>query len=101
MNADTTPPPSSVAGSRVRNPVGSVGASRSVSMSAMPSRPSTVLMFQVKATRSRQKESTANLPTTRSMSRLAIASSKSASHASMRSWGDVAAVVPASMVCVM
>jgi hypothetical protein len=91
MNAETTPSPSSVAVSRILNPAGSVAASRAVSMSAMPSRPSSVLMFQVNATRSRQKESTANLPTIRSMSRAASASSKSASHASMRSWGEVAA----------
>ena len=60
MNAETTPE-SSVASSSVRKPDGSVWASRDVSMSAIPSRPSTVLMFQVNATRSRQELSVANL----------------------------------------
>ncbi len=69
----------------VRNPEGSVSSSRAESMSAICSRPSTVLMFQVNDTRSRQKLSSANLPATRSMSRAARADSKSASQASTRS----------------
>ena len=60
MNADVTSP-STVGVSLVRKSDGSVEASRSPSMSAISSRPSTVLMFQVNATRSRQKLSVANL----------------------------------------
>ncbi len=73
--------------SRVRKPDGSVPSRRAPSMSAIWSRPSTVLMFQVNETRSRQKLSTANLPTARSISRAASAASKSASHSSTRCCG--------------
>ena len=50
-------------------------------------------MFQVNATRSRQKLSMANFATARSMSRTASAASKSASQASTRSCGVTSVVV--------
>ena len=100
MNAEATSP-SAVASSRVRKPDGLVSASRACSMSATPSRPSTVLRFQVKETRSRQKQSTANIATTRSTSRTANAASKSANHASTRACGVMAAEAGFSIVSVM
>ncbi len=71
------------------------------SRSATPSRPSTVVRFQVKETRSRQKQSVANRPAARSTSRAVRASSKSASQRSTRCWAAAALVsaLVSALVC--
>jgi hypothetical protein len=74
-------PSASAGGSVVRKPLGSMWSRQARSISATPSRPSTVLMFQVNDTRSRQKQSVANIPAAFSASRARSADSKSASHA--------------------
>ncbi len=58
-NHAVTTPSSSAGGSVVRNPDGSVCSSVALSRSATPAGFSTVVMFQVKDTRSRQKLSVA------------------------------------------
>ncbi len=94
-----TTPPSSVGGSLVRKPEGEVLSRVWLSRSLTPSRPSTVLRFQVKAIRSRQYDVGANSAAALSTSRAVSACSKSASQASARSW--TGSVVGASSVWVM
>ncbi len=83
-----TTPPSSVGSSVVRKPLGSAVSSVAVSIVATPSGFSTVLRFQVNATRSRQKDVAANMPLARSTSRLVSALSNECSHASTRAPGE-------------
>ena len=75
-------PSASVGGSVVRQPRGFVCASVASSMSLTPSRPSTVLMFHVNETRSRQKLSSVNSSAAAALSPSASALSKRESHAS-------------------
>jgi len=76
--ADVTP--SAVSGSSVnRKPCGAVPSSVSVRRSATPAGFSTVVMFQEKAIRSRQKLVAAKSPAARATSRASRASSKAAS----------------------
>jgi hypothetical protein len=100
-NHAVTTPSSSVGGSVVRKPEGRVESRVWRSRSATPSGFSTVVMFQVKETRSRQNEVGANISLARSTSPAVRASSKAANQASTRDCGSVASVVVGSRVWVM
>lgn len=77
----STTPSLSEAGPSSRQPAGRTPARTELSIAAISSRPSSVRMFQVKATRSRQKHSSPKSATTAATSPAASAGSKRASHA--------------------
>ena len=80
-------PSASVAGSVTVKPLGDVVASVPSSSLRTPSRPSTVVRFQVKETRSRQKLVGANIAAAASTSPAVRAVSKSVSHCCTREVG--------------
>ena len=84
-NQAVTTPSASSAGSVSTNPLGSTVSSVAPRRSATPSGFSTVRRFQVKETRSRQKDVAANIPAARVTSLARRASSNSRNHASARS----------------